>query len=229
MYNILVVEDEEIIYTPLRDFLEEQQFATDLATTQAQAVALLEDPKKTFDLALVDLILPDGHGFSILQVAKKKNVPVIFLTAMDDEHNTVTGYELGAADYIPKPYRRMELLSRIKKALRDSGKLQAVYTCQDIVLDASSATVYKGGNEVFLTRLEYRLLLLFMKNVGTLVTRDQLFEKIWDITGEYINENTLNVHIKRLREKIEDDPKNPTFIQTVRGMGYKVDKERPKG
>ena len=224
MYNILVVEDTEEIYVPLREYLEEERFTTDVATTQAQAIALLEDPKKTYDLALVDLLLPDGHGFAVFQYAKARDIPVIFLTAMDDEHNTVSGYELGAADYIPKPYRRKELLSRIKKALRESGKLQSVLTCRDIVVDESRATVLKNGQEVYLTKLEYKLLLVFMHRLGVLVTRDELFEKIWDITGEYINENTLNVHIKRLREKIEDDPKNPQFIQTVRGLGYKVEK-----
>lgn len=230
MYTILVVEDTQDIYKPLCDLLEEKQFATEVATTQVQAIKLLEDPNKSFDLALVDILLPDGNGFSVFQVAKDWHVPVIFLTAMDDEHNTSFGLELGAADYVPKPYRPKELLSRINKALRDSGKLQAVYTCQDIVVDAASATVYKGGHKIFLTSLEYRLLLVFMKNIDMLLTRDQLFEKLWDITGsEGITENTLNVHIKRLREKVEDDPKNPQFIQTVRGLGYKVSKERQEG
>lgn len=226
MYNVLVVEDSKDIYVPLCDFLEEEHYSTELATTQAQAIALLEDPKKQYDLALIDLLLPDGHGFSVFPFADKQNIPVIFLTAMDDEHNTSIGLELGAADYIPKPYRRKELLSRMKNALRKSGKMQSKVSCRDIVVDETKAAVYKNGQEVYLTKLEYKLLLVFMHRIGSLVTRAELIEKIYDITGEDIYDNTLNVHIKRLREKIEDDPKNPTFIQTIRGMGYKIEKEQ---
>lgn len=224
MYTILVVEDAREIYEPLCDFLESEGFSTQLATTQAQAIALLEDAKNSFDLALIDLRLPDGHGFSVSPSAKERNIPVIFLTAWDDENTTATGLSLGD-DYIPKPYRRKELLARIRNALSKSGKIQSVLTCRDIVVDTARSTVTKGGEEVYLTRLEYKLLLVFMRNIGILLTRDQLFEEIYAITSEFITENTLNVHIKRLREKIEDDPKNPQFIQTVRGLGYKVEKE----
>ncbi len=230
MYNILVVEDTEDIAVALKEILFNAGFQAEIAGTQTQAIRMLEDPDRNYDLALVDLILPDGNGYSVFQIAKEWRVPVIFLTAMDDEYNTSFGLDLGAADYVPKPYGPKELLSRIKKALRDNGKLPTTYTCQDITLDAASATVYKGGEKIFLTSLEYRLLLTFMKNVDILLTREMLFEKLWDITGsEGITENTLNVHIGRLRKKIEDDPNNPRFIQTVRGMGYKVSSDRQKG
>ena len=225
MHNILILEDAREIYEPLCTFLEGEGFATQIATTQAQAVELLEDEKNKFDLALIDLRLPDGHGFSILPYAKEqRHIPVIFLTAMDDEYHTVTGLKLGD-DYIPKPYRRGELLARIQNVLEKSGKLQTLLSCRGIVVDTARATVFKNGVEIFLTRLEYKLLLVFMKNAGMLLTRERLFEEIYGITGDWISENTLNVHIKRLRGKIEDDPNNPQFIQTVRGLGYKIEKE----
>lgn len=225
MYNILIVEDAREIYEQECAFLESEGFSTKIATTQEAAIALLEDEKNSFDLALVDLRLPEGgHGFTVATTAKERDVPVIFLTAMDDENTTVTGLSMGD-DYIVKHFRRKELLARIRKVLSNRGKMQTVLTCRDIVVNTAKSTVYKNGQEVFLTRLEYKLLLVFMRNIGVLVTRDQLFADVYDVTGsEFITENTLNVHIKRLRGKLEDDPQNPQFIQTVRGLGYKIEK-----
>lgn len=225
MYNILIVEDAREIYEMESQFLEENGYLTKVATTEEQAIKLLEDPKNAFDLALVDLRLPDGgHGFNVALYAKERDVPVIFLTAIDDETITVNGLSMGD-DYITKNFRPRELLARIRNVLGNQGKMQTVLSCRDITVDTAKSTVYKDGQEVFLTRLEYKLLLVFMRNIGLIVTRDKLFQEIWDISGQWINENTLNVHIKRLREKVEDDPSNPQFIQTVRGIGYKVDKK----
>ena len=168
--------------------------------------------------------LPDGNGYSICTAAKSiNNTPVIFLTASDDEASVVTGLDLGADDYIVKPFRPMELLSRIRSVLRRSGKLEAVFEAAGLKVDMAIGAVYKDGKEVFLSALEYRLLLAFINNKGILLTRHKLLREIWDIAGEFVNDNTLTVYIKRLRNKIEHDPQNPSIIKTVRGLGYKLE------
>ena len=222
MYCILVVEDAKEISEPLLQILKEEGFSVTLAESQRAAMQALETPGAAFDLALVDLSLSDGHGFSVYHVAEEQCVPVIFLTAVDDDYMISSGLDMGAADYIAKPYRKRELLSRINKVLREHGKLSAEITVGELRADTAKGIVYKNGEELYLTRLEYKLLLLFMNRPGQLITRDALFEEIWNITHEDITDNTLSVHIKRLREKIEDDPQNPRYIQTVRGMGYKM-------
>lgn len=223
MYQILVVEDSVSIYEELAAILRDEGFGVTVADTQRSAIAALEKEDAAFDLALVDLGLPDGgHGFSVYHVAEEYDVPVIFLTAYDDEYTVSDGLDMGAADYITKPYRRRELLSRIKRVLRERGKMNAEIVFGNLRADTVKGNVYKNGEEIFLSRLEYKLLLFFMNNAGQILTRDSLFNEIWNITGEYITDNTLTVHIKRLREKIEDNPQNPKYIQTVRGMGYKM-------
>ena len=224
MHHILIVEDAREIYEPLCTLLAEEGFSADVASTQAAAVKLLEDENKKYDLTLIDLILPDGHGFSIFPLAEEKNIPVIFLTATDDEYTISSGLDMGAFDYVCKPYRKKELMSRVRSALRKNGKLNTQIKCGNISVDTAKGIAYKNGQELELTRIEYRLLLVFMNNPDQIILRERLFDEIWDITGEYITDNTLSVHIKRLREKIEDDAQNPTFIQTVRGLGYKVNK-----
>ena len=221
MYQILVVEDSVDIYEGLSAFLRDEGFGVTIADTQRSAIAALEKEDADFDLALVDLALPDGNGTIVYRVAEEYDVPVIFLTAYDDEYTASNGLDMGAADYIPKPYRKRELLSRINRVLRERGKMNAEIIFGDLRVDTAKGNVYKNGEEIFLSRLEYKLLLYFMNRPGQLRTRDALFNEIWSITGEYITDNTLTVHIKRLREKIEDDPQNPKYIQTVRGMGYK--------
>ncbi len=221
MYQILVVEDSVDIYEGLSAFLRDEGFGVTIADTQRSAIAALEKEDADFDLALVDLALPDGNGTIVYRVAEEYDVPVIFLTAYDDEYTVSKGLDMGAADYIPKPYRKRELLSRINRVLRERGKMNAEIVFGDLRVDTAKGNVYKNGEEIFLSRLEYKLLLYFMNRPGQLRTRDALFNEIWSITGEYITDNTLTVHIKRLREKIEDDPQNPKYIQTVRGMGYK--------
>ena len=150
-------------------------------------------------------------------------MPVIFLTASGDEFSTVTGFDLGADDYIAKPFRPRELVSRIKNVLRLTGNTGKTVKLGEVLVDTEKGTATKKGNELYLSALEYRLLLVFINNRGIVLSRTKLLESIWDIAGEFVNDNTLTVYIKRLREKIEDDPANPTIIKTVRGLGYRVD------
>ncbi len=182
---------------------------------------MIEEQK--FDLALLDVSLPDGNGFAVYTAVKEmREVPVIFLTASGDEISVVTGLNMGADDYITKPFRPRELVARIGSALRKSGQTQASFEIGMLAVDTASGIVKKSEEEVFLSALEYRLLLVFLSNRGSIITRNKLLEELWDAAGEFVNDNTLTVYIKRLREKIEDDPANPQIILTVRGMGYKL-------
>ena len=148
---------------------------------------------------------------------------MIFLTASGDEYSTVTGFELGADDYIPKPFRPRELIMRIRNILRLTGGNGSVTQLGDVSVDTVKGVATRDGKDLYLSALEYRLLLVFINNRGAVLSRSQLLEAIWDIAGEFVNDNTLTVYIKRLREKIEKDPQNPTIIKTVRGLGYRVD------
>jgi DNA-binding response OmpR family regulator len=191
-----------------------------------QAGALEKINTDSFDIALLDISLSDGNGFAICSAIKKQtNIPVIFLTACDDEYSVVTGLELGADDYISKPFRPRELLARIHTVLRrfnENAVKNEILTCKDISVDTRKATVKKKDTELHLSALEYRLLLIFLQNQGVVFSRRKLLELIWDASGEFINDNTLTVYMKRLRDKIEDDPQNPKILVTVRGLGYKV-------
>lgn len=220
--NVLVVEDDRAIAEGLRDLLSGEGYEVSVAATQDDALALLN--ARPFNLALLDVSLPQGNGFSVCAAARTvaPQMPVIFLTASDDEYSTVAGLDMGAADYIAKPFRTRELLSRMRAALRRSGSLSSVLRIGDVTVDVTAAQVTKAGREVALSALEYRLLLHFAQSRGRLVTRDSLRDAIWDSAGEYVSDNALNVYIKRLRGKIEDDPADPHLIVTVRGLGYKV-------
>lgn len=220
--NVLVVEDDRAIAEGLRDLLSGEGYEVSVAATQDDALALLN--ARFFNLALLDVSLPQGNGFSVCAAARTvaPQMPVIFLTASDDEYSTVAGLDMGAADYIAKPFRARELLSRMRAALRRSGSLSSVLRIGDVTVDVTAAQVTKAGREVALSALEYRLLLHFAQSRGRLVTRDSLRDAIWDSAGEYVSDNALNVYIKRLRGKIEDDPADPHLIVTVRGLGYKV-------
>ncbi len=174
-------------------------------------------------MLLVDISLKDGNGFAVCAAARAiSETPVIFLTASSDEYSVITGLDMGADDYISKPFRPRELLSRIRSVLRRSNKSNTVIEHNSVRVDTAKGIVIKNGEEIFLSALEYRLLLVFLNNKGVVMSRNRLLEEIYDIAGEYVNDNTLTVYIKRLRDKIEDAPQNPTFIKTVRGLGYKV-------
>lgn len=221
--KILFVEDDKVIASGLCYSLTQEGYSVTHCLNVESAKAQIEE--NNFDLAILDLALPDGSGYDICKMMKsKKDIPVIFLTAIDDEVNVVMGLDMGADDYITEPFRIRELLSRIKSVLRRYGKTEsqnALIEFSDIKIDTAQAKVYKGEQEIMLTSLEYRLLLIFANNEGQVLSRGQLLESLWDFAGDFVNDNTLTVYIKRLREKIEDDSQNPTIIKTVRGIGYK--------
>lgn len=221
MNKILLVEDDKKIVVNLTEFLCSEGFAVTSVSGQNEAIEAAK--KEKFDLVLLDVSLSDGNGYAVCSGIKATgDIPVIFVTASDDEFSVITGLDMGADDYINKPFRPRELLSRIKSVMRRYGKNSAVMECGGLKVDTVKGTVSKDGNEVFLSALEYRLLLVFFSNRGAVLSRNRLLEDIWDIAGEFVNDNTLTVYIKRLREKVEDDPQNPEIIKTVRGLGYKL-------
>lgn len=221
MATVLLVEDDAGILKNLSEYLCAEGFKIETARGQAEAIEKLAENK--VDLALLDVSLADGNGFSVCAYIKANySIPVIFLTASDDEYSTVAGLDMGAEDYIAKPFRPRELISRIKSVLRRSGHMQ-IAELGSLRIDTVKGTVSKRGAEIYLSALEYRLLLIFLNNRGVILTRAKLLEELWDIAGEFVNDNTLTVYIKRLREKTEDDPQNPVMIKTVRGIGYKAD------
>lgn len=225
MKRILLVEDDREISRNLTLLLKAEGFAVTHAPTQAEAASLLaESPaENSYDLALVDISLPDGNGFAVCtEVKQTRDIPVIFLTASGDEASVVTGLNIGADDYITKPFRSRELIARIKTALRKSGRAPSAFEMEGLRVDTASGVVKKDGKEIFLSALEYRLLLVFINNPGNIITRDRLLDELWDAAGEFVNNNTLTVYIKRLREKIEEDPASPRIILTVRGIGYRL-------
>ena len=172
---------------------------------------------------VLDVSLAEGNGFSICRAVKSTtSLPVIFLTASGDEYSVVTGLDLGADDYIAKPFRPRELISRIHNIMRRYGKANTLLEYRNLTADVSRGTVSKDGQELQLSALEYRLLLYFMNNKDIVLSRSRLLDALWDMAGEFVNDNTLTVYIKRLREKIEEDPQNPLLIKTIRGMGYKM-------
>lgn len=219
--QILLVEDEPDIVEELTSFLEEEGFSVVSANGQKAALQIMQE--QIIDLVLLDITLKEGNGFSLCSAIKSEySVPVIFLSALGDEFSTVTGLELGADDYIAKPFRPRELISRIKNVLRRQTKKENI-KIGSLTIDTKKAIVLKDQQEVILSALEYKLLLVFLNNRERIVTRDLLVEEIYNISGEFIQDNTLTVYIKRLREKIEDDPKNPQILKTVRGIGYRMD------
>jgi len=221
--SILLVEDDESIAQALSELLTTEGYRVAVAKNQQDAYS--EIAIQRFDLLLIDISLPDGSGYAVCTAAKKSfETSVIFLTASDDEASVVTGLDLGADDYITKPFRPKELLSRVKSVLRRSGKSQALFEVFDLRIDTVRGTVQKAQTELFLSALEYRILLVFLNNQGIVLSRSRLLDEIWDIAGEYVSDNTLTVYIKRLRDKIEADPQNPQIIVTVRGLGYRMDK-----
>ncbi len=223
MAHILLVEDDKGIVTNLTEFLQKEGFSITSVDGQEKALSLLGESAASFDLALLDVSLADGNGFAVCRAIKADtDLPVIFLTASGDEFSVVTGLDLGADDYIAKPFRPRELVSRIHNILRRYGKANALLEYRGLIVDMGKGTVTKDGHEIPLSALEYRLLLYFMHHKGMILSRSQLLDALWDIAGEFVNDNTLTVYIKRLREKIEDNPQSPAFIKTVRGLGYRM-------
>lgn len=222
MTKILLVEDDSQIAAYLGELLRAEGFDTQIAGSKKEAGECLL--AQDFDLVLLDVSLPDGNGFSICaEVKREYEIPVVFLTASGDEYSVVAGLDMGADDYIAKPFRPRELISRIRSVLRRCKKEQRILSCGDLKVNVSSATVTKGEKELFLSALEYRLLLILLQNKGQILTRNQLLEEIWDASGEYVNDNTLSVYMKRLREKIEENPQSPRLLHTIRGIGYRME------
>ena len=220
--NILLVEDDRMIIENLTEFLKTEGFQVWSADGQEKAMKILRN--QNFDLILLDITLAQGNGYSTCtQIKSHYEIPIIFLTALDDEFSVVTGLDMGADDYISKPFRPRELVSRMRTVLRRNSKPPNFLSCREIRIDPVKGIVTKRGEEIFLSALEYRLLLVFFQHRGMVMSRSMLLEEIWDIAGEYVNDNTLTVYIKRLRDKIEDNPQEPKIIKTVRGLGYKME------
>ena len=223
MMKIMLVEDNETIILGLEYLLSREGYQVVTAKDRKQALAGLE--QGGLDLVVLDVALPDGSGFDVCrEVRAQGHTPVIFLTAMDEERYVVKGLDMGADDYIVKPFRNRELVSRIKSVLRRNGKGSTVLRCGEISLDTETGLVRKGDKNIVLTKLEYKILSVMMQYPGRLFTRDEILANIWDISGSFVNDNTLSVTMKRIREKIEDT--DGSIIRTVRGMGYRFEAGR---
>ena len=221
MERIFLIEDDRKIAKNLVLLLRAEGFTVSHAANQGDALAMLNENK--FDIALIDIFLPDGNGFMLCtEIKERQGIPVIFLTASGDESSVVTGLNMGADDYVTKPFRPRELVARIRAALRKSGSSPSAFEVEGLHIDVASGLVHKNGEEVMLSAIEYRLLLVFINNPKCIITRNILLDELWNAAGEFVNDNTLSVCIRRLREKIEDDPTDPKIILTVRGTGYRL-------
>lgn len=223
MKGILLVEDDLSLIEGLKFSLSRQGFDVTVARTVREALDCFR--QGGYQLVLLDLMLPDGSGFDICKnIRQTSDVPIIFLTASDEEVNIVMGLDMGGDDYITKPFKLNELISRIHAILRrsDPGKEQPQKLCSNnITVKPLEGRVTKNGAEVELTSAEYKLLCLFMQNPRVILTKEQIMQRLWDCRESFIDDNTLAVYISRLREKIEDNPRQPTFLTTIRGMGYR--------
>lgn len=218
MNTILLVEDSETIIMGLEYSLKQEGYNVKVARTIQEA-----KKQEEYDLILLDVTLPDGNGFEFFKdIKNNQDIPVIFLTALDEEMNVVRGLELGAEDYVVKPFRLKELLSRIKVALRRYNKISSTFLeCKGIKIDTENMQVSINDKTIGITSLEYKIIYMLFSNKNKLVTREMLLDKIWDVAGNFVNDNTLTVYIKRVREKIGDN--EGKIIKTVRGVGYRVD------
>lgn len=223
--DIFLLEDDEAIGIGLTYSLENEGYNVTLAKSVKDAEKIIDE--KEFSLYILDLTLPDGSGYDVCKRIKSKgDLPVIFLTAYDDEVNVIMGFELGADDYISKPFRVKELMLRIKSVMRrySNETSDGIIKINNLKINTNEAKVYKNNEEIILTAMEYRLLLILLSNRGKVLSRTALLENIWDVAGDFVEDNTLTVYIKRLRDKIEEDPTKPEFIKTVRGLGYVIEK-----
>lgn len=219
--NLLIIEDDEAIRMGLTYYLEQESFNVLEAKNAKIGLDLYDND---IDIVLLDINLPDKNGFDLFKELKaKKDVPIIFLTANDLEVSIVRGLDMGADDYITKPFKARELISRIKNVLRRNNKNNSnIIKIKDITIDLNQAKVFKNNIDVMLTALEYKILLTLALNPNVVFAREKILADIWDVNEEYVNDNTLTVYIKRIREKIEDNPTAPRIIETVRGVGYKI-------
>lgn len=222
MTRLLLVEDDLTIISGLKYALEQQNYTVDVAITIKEAHELFN--QHDFNLLILDINLPDGNGLDFCQeIRQTSNIPIIFLTASETENNIVIGLELGADDYITKPFRLRELLGRVKAVLRRyEGNQLKIIKIKDLEINLQNATVHKNDKEIVLTVIEYRLLLILAQNTNEIVSRAELVRSLFEFGSEYVSDNTLSVYLKRLREKIEDDPSNPVYIETVRRKGYRL-------
>lgn len=225
MKNILLVEDDRAIALAVTYSLKKEGFSVEHSPNLKSARSMINNK---IDLILLDLMLPDGDGYELCSEIREKgnDVPIIFMTACDEEQNVVLGLDLGADDYVVKPVKIKELVSRINAVLRRRGKTvineeSTTLESEDIEVDKAAHTVKKKGEDIALTLSEFKLLLMLMENYPNVLSRNIILEKLWDAEGNFIDANALNVYMKRLREKVEDDSKNPTLILTVRAVGYK--------
>ena len=225
MCKILLLEDDVSLIDGLVYSLERNGFSLDVARTVKDAENYLL--KHEYDLLLLDVTLPDGTGFEVCEHVRKtgSDVPIIFLTAADEEINVIRGLDSGGDDYITKPFKLGELCSRIKALLRRAGmktkKDTSVLHAGDITIDLLSSRVLFKNKTLDLTAAEYRLLCLLIRNVNMVVTRNMILDELWDGSGNFVDDNTLSVYIRRLREKVETDPSHPEHLMTVRGFGYR--------
>lgn len=222
--KVLMVEDDEAIRTGLKYYLEQESFEV-LETDNGKDSLTYIKEEKDISICLLDINLPDCNGFDLFkEIKKEKDIPIIFLTANDLETSIVMGLDMGADDYVTKPFKARELISRINNALRKKGNINTsnIIHFQNITVDLNGARVLKDNKDVFLTALEYKIVLTFFLNPNVVFTREKILADIWDVNEEYVNDNTLTVYIKRIREKLEEDPSNPKIIVTVRGIGYKL-------
>lgn len=220
--KLLLIEDNESIIMGLEYLLQEEGFRCDTARTVAEAERAVG--REQYDLALLDISLPDGDGFRLWgKIRREQELPVIFLTAREEEQAVVRAFDLGADDYIIKPFRNRELISRIKNVLRRRGHVSKILYCGSVKMDTETAKVFVNGQElsVPLTRLEYKILNIMMNHPSKLFTREEILSLIWDASGSFVNDNTLSVTVKRIREKLGD--KEGRFLKTVRGMGYRLE------
>lgn len=223
--DIFLLEDDEATGIGLTYSLGNEGYNVTLAKSVKEAEKIIDE--KEFSLYILDLTLPDGSGYDVCKRIKAKgDLPVIFLTAYDDEVNVIMGFELGADDYISKPFRVKELMLRIKSVMRrySNETSDGIIKINNLKINTNEAKVYKNNEEIILTAMEYRLLLILLSNRGKVLSRTALLENIWDVAGDFVEDNTLTVYIKRLRDKIEEDPAKPEFIKTVRGLGYVIEK-----
>lgn len=224
--RILVVEDDKTIAMGIEYSLRQEGFAVQVSHNVAAAKATFTEQSFDPDLCILDIALPDGDGFGLCRyIRSRSETPVIFLTARDDEVNVVMGLDLGADDYVTKPFRVRELISRINSVLRRTKPqpaISATIRIGELAIHPAEARVTKRDVEIPLTTMEYKLLLTLAKHKGQVLTRNQILQSLWDVGGDFVNDNTLTVYIKRLREKIESDPQHPELIVTVRGLGYKA-------